>query len=545
MINLALASLALLGPSVDSSVAEAPPLKIWISNNRSFRPGNAVKVQVETGKTGYLLVLHFAPSGQLSVLFPLSPGDDNLVQTDRRYEVRDGGGSVSFVADGSGPGLVFSAISDDPWQLESVTLNGAWDYGALTIARDTKDPEADITALVQRLSSSRGFDYDVLDYAVYGDRGGDASPPPSWWSPTYNDGYADCGCYGSSIYVGFGFSFGWPWYWYPHYAPYSYYGYYPGYGYPYYPYYPYYPPYYGHGHGHGGYYKYNTLAGRPRGYQVNPQYPNPNGRTRAGSRNVVTDGTGVLADGNGPARRARGGADRGGTRSGGDYSGAGRPSDNGSRGSNSGTRDATNPRSTGDHGDRARARPSGGEGRSSGRSGYSTTMTTPNVERSRPANRARGEWMRVDAASPSTSSAGARRVEQGTRIASNVPTRSDWSRAEAPQARRTYRPDAPRTRDVFSARPQVQGGGESRASGGGAEGRPSGGGEARARPGDGYRGGDARSSGGNRGGNTPSYAAPRGQSHGGGAPRMGGGGGGGSRGGFSGGGGGRARGGRP
>ena len=150
MINFALASLALAGPSVDSALAEAQPVKIWISNDRQFRPGNAVKVQIETGKSGYLLVLHFSPSGQLSVLFPVAPADDNLVQADRRYEVRDGDGSVSFVASGSGPGLIYSALSEDPWQLESVNLNGAWDYSTLTMARDTKDPEADITALVQK-----------------------------------------------------------------------------------------------------------------------------------------------------------------------------------------------------------------------------------------------------------------------------------------------------------------------------------------------------------------------------------------------------------
>src|SRR5688572_7379082 len=103
MINIALASLALIGPSVDTTTSEAPPLKIWINNDRSFRPGQAVKVQIETGKSGYLLVLHFSPSGQLSVVFPVAPGDDNLVQSDRRYEVRDAGGSVSFVASGSGP----------------------------------------------------------------------------------------------------------------------------------------------------------------------------------------------------------------------------------------------------------------------------------------------------------------------------------------------------------------------------------------------------------------------------------------------------------
>src|SRR6185503_6688118 len=100
MINFVLASLALFSPSVDSTVAEAPPLKIWISDNRAFRPGNAVKVQIKTGKSGYLLVLHFSPSGQLSVLFPVSPADDNMVQAERRYEVRGDEGTVSFVASG-------------------------------------------------------------------------------------------------------------------------------------------------------------------------------------------------------------------------------------------------------------------------------------------------------------------------------------------------------------------------------------------------------------------------------------------------------------
>jgi hypothetical protein len=541
MINFVLASLTLLGPSADSGAVEAPPLKIWISNDRSFRPGNPVKVQVETGKSGYLLVLHFAPSGQVSVLFPVAPGDDNLVQADRRYEVRDGDGSVSFVASGSGPGLIYSALSEDPWQVESVTLNGGWDYGTLTIARDTKDPETDLTALVQRLSSPRGFDYDVLDYAVYGDRGADASPPPSWWSPAYNEEVYDCNCGGSTVYVGFGLSFGWPWYWYPYYAPYSYYGYYPGYGYPGYPYYPYYPYYPHHG---GGYYGgYNKLVGRPRGYEVNPSHPSPHGRSRAGSRNVATDGTGVFADGSGTGRRARGGSDRSGTRGSREAngSGAGRPTENGSRG-NEGTREATNPRSGGgDRGDRARARPSG-------RSGYSTARTTPNIERAGPATRSRSEWARVEDASPATSGSGARRVDQGTRVASNVPARGEWTRTEAPQARRTYRPEAPR-RETFVPRPQSGGQARESGSGGARAAGGNGGGEARARGSEPNRG-NARASGGNRSASTPSYAAPRGSS--GGARVSGGGGGGGSRaysggggGRGGGGGGGRARGGRP
>ncbi len=521
MINLVLASLVLSGPSVDSTPAEAPPLKIWINNNRGFRPGEAVKVQVETGKTGYLLVLHFSPAGQLSVLFPVSPGDDALVQAGRRYEVRDPDGSVSFVASGSGPGLIYSAISEDPWQLEGVNLSGAWDYGALTIARDTKDPEADLTALVQRLSTSRGFDYDVLDYAVFGDRGGDASPPPSWWSPTYSAGYGDgcyCGYGPSAIYIGFGFNWGyagWPWAWgyWPYASHYGYrygygygygYGYYPGYGHGY-PYYPYYP---GYGHGQGGYYPYNKIVGRPRGYRVNPAGVTPDGRGRGGSRreSVVTSGEGVFADANAPARRARGGSDRGNDRA--SRGGVGRPVENsGTRAGGEGTRAGdTGTRSNGgDRGDRARPRDGGSRGRASGRSGYSTTMTTPNVETARPVSRARGEWVRVDA---TTSKAPARRAESPVRQSTGTATRVDL-----PQARRTYRPEAPRTREVFAARPSS--GGEARS-------------DARTPTREAPRT-EARPGGGNRSANTPSYAAPR--SNGGqgarSAPRAQGGGGGG------------------
>lgn len=529
MINLILASLALLGPATDSAVAEAPPLKIWINNNRGFKPGQPVKVQIETGKTGYLLVLHFSPRGEVSVLFPISPTDDALVQGDRRYEVRDGDGSVSFVASGSGPGLIYSALAEDPWQLESVTLNGAWDYGTLTIPRDTKDPEADLTAIVQRLSSPRGFDYDVLDYAVFGDRGGDASPPPSWWSPAYYDG-CYCGYGPSAIYVGFGLSWGyagWPWYWgftYP--APYGYYGYYPGWGYGY-PYYPYYPGW-GYGHGHGGYYyPYNKLVGRSRGYQVNPARPGPHGRGRGTARgeSVVNPGEGVFSDANAPARRARGGSDR----SGGRGAPEARPASNGN-GSNGGGARGSDPTTRSSGGDRARPRDGGTRSRPAGRSGYSTSASVaPNVEQARPVNRSRGEWVRVDDMTPSP----ARRAASGDRIAANAP----GGRVDVPPARRAYRPEAPRTREVFQSRPST-GGGWARAAGGG-EPRAMGGGQARAVE----RGrGDARPSGGNRGGSTPSYAAPRSGGRGNvAAPRSFGGGGG--RGGFSGGGG-RAR-GRP
>ena len=69
-----------------AATRDDPPIRLWISNDRRFLPGDRAKVQVQTEYDGYLIVLHVDPEGRLRVLFPLDPDKDNFVA--RRQEVR-------------------------------------------------------------------------------------------------------------------------------------------------------------------------------------------------------------------------------------------------------------------------------------------------------------------------------------------------------------------------------------------------------------------------------------------------------------------------
>lgn len=329
---ISLASVPAPGP--EATAAPAPAIQLWISNNRQFEPGQPVRVQVETGMSGYLLVLRFDAEGQLRVLFPLDPSDDGAVQAGRRYELRDFGADQSFLAEAyGGAGLVYAALATDPFRLDAFREGGEWNYQALRIAVETEDPEADMTTLVQQVVSSQGFDYDVLDYWVDGParKVSRAVVRPIWWSPGYDfyDGYDPyyygASCFscdywgGSSVHVSVGIGFGHSWYtpgyWYNGYSWYNpyYYSYRPG-GW-------YYPPYWGNNrYNRPGYYPpvvrprdYPVVVGRARGYTIernNPRPARPQGNDAFGRNGTRQDGSSG-ADRAGPARRARGdGADR-------------------------------------------------------------------------------------------------------------------------------------------------------------------------------------------------------------------------------------------
>lgn len=252
--------------AVDTNAAGAP-VRLWMNNDRRFRPGDRVRLQVDADVDGYLLVLNYDAEGRVRVLFPLDPRDDAKVQAGRRYEVRDGDSQAAFRASGDGTGLIFTAVSQDPWRFDQVVLGGRWDYTRLEIDRETTNPEADLSALAQSIAGPQGFDYDVLGYRVYGEESSSSyyGGSSNYGRPIYvYDDYLYCnnwgwrynGChrwpFDGGLAFGTGFYFG--------YAPYTY-GY--GYGFPY---------------GYGGYYPGHTynnrapvLVGRPRGYTVRPR----------------------------------------------------------------------------------------------------------------------------------------------------------------------------------------------------------------------------------------------------------------------------------
>ena len=265
-----LAALSALSASTASAApTDRPPLQIWMNNDRRFREGERVRLQVDADVDGYLLVLNYDTDGRLRVLFPLDPRDDAVVRAGRRYEVRDDGGAGAFRAAGDGSGLIYSAIAREPWRFDEVVLDGRWDYSRIAIDRDSDNPEGAITELVQQMAGPGGFDYDLAEYRVYGVTTSYSYGDYGVRGPTYvYDDYLYCndwywrysGCrrwpYDGGWSIGFGY--------------YGYgYGYRP-YGYGYSPYYPYYPyrPYFPVSGG-----RRPVITGRPRSYTVYPRQP--------------------------------------------------------------------------------------------------------------------------------------------------------------------------------------------------------------------------------------------------------------------------------
>lgn len=149
-----------------AAVKDDPPIQIWINNDRRFFPGDRAKVQVRTDDDGYLVVLHADPDGNLRVLFPLDPRDDNFVRGGRKYEIRGRGNRASFDVDNrSGRGTVYAAVSRMPFRFDEFVLGDHWDYRTLAPTRLPRDPESELTDLVRRMAQG-SFDYDVLSYDV-------------------------------------------------------------------------------------------------------------------------------------------------------------------------------------------------------------------------------------------------------------------------------------------------------------------------------------------------------------------------------------------
>lgn len=273
----------------------APPVKLWINNSGQFREGDRARVQVEARDDGYLMVFNVDTDGRLRVLFPVDPEDDAMVRGGHRYEIRGRGDRESFMVGRDGSGLVYAAVSADPFRIDDVVAAGNWDYTRLGIDHDARDAEADITDLLQKMSTDRGFDYDVLNYRVYGYRDRYVASSTMWYPRPYgywDDYYCDSGfrvsLFGCRYYPAGGWYYGYSPYGYGYYGRGYYGGYYGGY----------YPGYYGRRHDYGSAgFRGGVITGRPRGYTI-VRRDNNNDRGRPG--NFGSFGSGAIGGGSRP-----------------------------------------------------------------------------------------------------------------------------------------------------------------------------------------------------------------------------------------------------
>ena len=414
-MTILLAALSALSLQASDGYPEATPvregsapLSIWMNNDRRYREGDRVRLQVDADVTGFLLVLNYDPSGRLRVLFPFDPRDDTRVTAGRRYEVRADNYDGAFRASGEGAGLVFSAISPEPWRLEEITLADRWDLTRLEIDVRSDDPEPEITSLVQRLSGPAGFDYDVMGYRVYGEE-------------TYSTSYNTYVYPGRPVYV-------YDDYWYCNNWSWRYDGchrwpgdggWFFGLGFynPYYYGYNHYPYRYRYGYGwtrpsfpvNRG----SVIAGRPRGYTVVP---------RGGFGTNRNDGIGSRTFG--------------GNRSSGDGRSVGAPA----RGPNSGSGAVSPPARRNPAREYSRPESRGGDARGAPPARARSPRTEPSRGSASPAR----EYSRPSESRPDTRSAPPARARGGDR--------SEPSRRDASAAREPSRRDAPAARSQPSRR---------------------------------------------------------------------------------------------
>lgn len=266
-----------------SEVRADAPIRLWLSSSRQYREGERARIQVETNDDGYLLVFNYDTDGRLRVIFPIDPSDDNFVRGGRRYEIRGRGDRESFIVGAAGDGLVYAAVSADPFRIDGLETGGNWDYARVAIDRESDDPEADITELVQDVSSNRGFDYDVLTYTVYGERDRYVVATTAWYPRPYGyyDDYYYCDPFYRPSLFGCRYSPG-GWYggWYSGYGRYGY-----GYG----SYYPWYRDRYVYYGGNSRPRNYPIVTGRPRGYTI---VRRGSGGSRPGSGSVARPSSG-------------------------------------------------------------------------------------------------------------------------------------------------------------------------------------------------------------------------------------------------------------
>lgn len=205
---LATVTVASTGPG-RSAATEPPAVRITLNSDRHYDPGEAVRVRVETLDDGYLFVMHVDTDGQLRVVFPIDPEDDNYVRGGRRYDLTGRGGRDAVVADRQGEGWIYAAYSRAPINLSAITLNGHWDYRAIAPQALSTDPENELNEIAKRVISGR-FDYDLLPFDV-GGRADVASVPSA--APVLVDaypaygggaGWCDSYYYGSALCPGYG-----------------------------------------------------------------------------------------------------------------------------------------------------------------------------------------------------------------------------------------------------------------------------------------------------------------------------------------------------
>jgi len=145
---------------------DARPVRVWLGSSGVLTRGTPVRVYVQAGQDGNLIVLHRRTDGRIEVLFPGKPSEDPFVRAGT-YEIQATPSRVAFVvAEPDGSGLVLAALAPRDYRFDEFVRAAAWDPDALAPSWDGSDGEGVLSDIVQRMLGDGYFNYDIAAYTV-------------------------------------------------------------------------------------------------------------------------------------------------------------------------------------------------------------------------------------------------------------------------------------------------------------------------------------------------------------------------------------------
>ena len=161
--------LALLTQTFQTPTVAAPagnPVHLGLDTSSPLTRGSPVRVYVQAGQGGHLVVLHRRTDARIEVLFPVSPTDDPAV-TPGTYEIRGPRDRAAFVvSEPDGTGMILAALTVDEVRVDEFVHEASWDPNALVPTWRGADAEGALSDIVQRMLGDGTFNYDFVTYTV-------------------------------------------------------------------------------------------------------------------------------------------------------------------------------------------------------------------------------------------------------------------------------------------------------------------------------------------------------------------------------------------
>ncbi|HKE91859.1 MAG TPA: DUF4384 domain-containing protein [Gemmatimonadales bacterium] len=165
---------SLSGPPAVPAATRLDPdrsrVSVWTDRGDDpYQTGRSARVFVRADRDAYVTIFRVDTDGQIRVLFPHDPWEDNFVRGGREFEVQDTRDDDAFyIDDYPGVGYIFAVASPDPFEYDAISSGDRWDYRAVSDGRVRGDPYVALTDLAQRIvpENNSDWDYDLVPYYV-------------------------------------------------------------------------------------------------------------------------------------------------------------------------------------------------------------------------------------------------------------------------------------------------------------------------------------------------------------------------------------------